>query len=215
LVDRIVVHKMKEANRSGTNAADHLRKRKATAEANIASQEKRITAGLLAAAGKFHLCEDVRNFVQQKNANVRQKEYERRLKTKNEYDTLCAQVQAVKDLNVPPDKWNQAQLRTMVKWYKRDGDDKMPSKKQDQLARYHATCSREDLPAPQLLDGPPPLNDNGDINDNAVSSTTENDGVMDPSHESDEEEVAAILLAAAFSHHQEVTAAVAAAATSV
>ncbi len=45
MVDRIVVHKMKEANHSGINAADHLRKRKATAEANIASQEKQITAG--------------------------------------------------------------------------------------------------------------------------------------------------------------------------
>jgi hypothetical protein len=63
---------MKEANHSGTNATDHLRKCKATTEANIASQEKRISAGLLVTAGKFQLCEDVRNFVQQKNANGRQ-----------------------------------------------------------------------------------------------------------------------------------------------
>ncbi len=105
--------------------------------------------------------------MQQKNANGRQKEYEKRLKTKNEYDTLCAQLQAVEDLNVPPHKWNQAQLRTMVKW----------------------------------LDGPPPLNDTGDINVNAVNSSTKNDGVMDPSHESNEEEVAAILLSASCSRH--------------
>ncbi len=72
--------------------------------------------------------------MQQKNANVRQTEYKKRLKTKNEYDTLCAQVQAVKDLNLPPDKWNQAQLRTIVKWCKKDGNEKLPSKKQDQLA---------------------------------------------------------------------------------
>ncbi len=51
------------------------------------------------------------------------------------------------------------------------------------------------------LDGPPPLNDIGDINVNAVNSSTENDGVMDPSHESNEEEVAAILLSAACSRH--------------
>ncbi len=71
--------------------------------------------------------------MQQKKANARQKEYEKRLKNKNEYDTLCAQVKVEKDLNLPPDKWNQAQLRTMAKLYKRDGDDKLPSKKQDKL----------------------------------------------------------------------------------
>jgi hypothetical protein len=45
----------------------------------------------------------------------------------------------------------------MVKWFKRDTDDKMPSKKEDLLQCYHATCMRQDLPALQLPDAPPPL----------------------------------------------------------
>jgi hypothetical protein len=28
----------------------------------------------------------------------------------------------------------------MVKWYKKDGDEKIPNKKQELIARYLATC---------------------------------------------------------------------------
>ncbi len=88
--------------------------------------------------------------------NAQHKEYTKKLKLKEEYDALHAKVQQVLGLNLPADKWNQAQLRTMVKWFKRDTDEKMPSKKEDLLQRYHATCMRQDLPAPQLPDAPPP-----------------------------------------------------------
>ncbi len=69
---------------------------------------------------------------------------------KNECDELLAKVQQVRGLNLPPDKWTQAQLRIMVKWLKRDGDEKLPSKKQDQLTRYYDTCHRKDLPALEI-----------------------------------------------------------------
>ena len=157
LVDKIILHKNQEGARSGSNAADQQKKRKATAEENLRAQDKRITAGLLAAAGKFQLSEEVRNYVQQKSANAQHKEYAKKLKLKDEYDALHAKVQQVLGLNLPADKWNQVQLRTMVKWFKRDTDDKMPSKKEDLLQHYHATCMRQDLPAPQLPDAPPPL----------------------------------------------------------
>jgi hypothetical protein len=52
----------------------------------------------------------------------------------------------------------------MLRWFKRDGDEKIPSKKQDQLARYLEICYREDLPPPDIplafrqnQDDPPPL----------------------------------------------------------
>ncbi len=44
----------------------------------------------------------------------------------------------------------------MVKWFKQDTDEKMPSKKEDLLQCYHATCMRQDLPTLQLPDAPPP-----------------------------------------------------------
>jgi hypothetical protein len=39
----------------------------------------------------------------------------------------------------------------MVRWFKRDGDEKMPSKKAEQLERYYATCQRGKLQAPEIL----------------------------------------------------------------
>jgi hypothetical protein len=63
LVEKIVIHKSKEAELTGSNAVERMRKRKATAEESICSHNKRITAGLLAAAGKFRLSVDVHNYV--------------------------------------------------------------------------------------------------------------------------------------------------------
>ena len=66
LVDKIFVYKTKEADNSGTNAVERMRKRKATAEQHIQSHDKRITAGLLAAAGRFQLGEEIRNYIQER-----------------------------------------------------------------------------------------------------------------------------------------------------
>jgi hypothetical protein len=52
---------------------------------------------------------------------------------KNKYDELLAKVEQVRGLNLPPDKWTQAQLKVMVRWLKRNGDEKISSRKQDQL----------------------------------------------------------------------------------
>ena len=123
------------------------------AQEKLCSQEKRISAGLLAAAGHYQLNDNVRDYVQQKAAAVKQKEYEKHLRKKDEYDVLFAQVQAIRLQNLPYNMWTQAHLRTMIKWFKRDGDEKLPSKKSEQITRYLATCHRGDLPAPMLPDG--------------------------------------------------------------
>jgi len=123
LGEKIFPHKNKVGACSRENAAENLRKHKAAAEDNLRAQNKRITAGLLAAASKFHLSKDVCNYVQQKTENAQQKEYVKKLKLKDEYDELHAKVEEIKRLNLPPDKWNTAQLRAMVKWYKRDSDE--------------------------------------------------------------------------------------------
>jgi hypothetical protein len=38
----------------------------------------------------------------------------------------------------------------LVKWYKREGDNKLPGKKQDLIARYLETCRRGNFP-PQFF----------------------------------------------------------------
>ncbi len=66
LVDKIFVYETKEANNSGTNAVERMRKRKATAEQHVQSHDNRITAGLLVAAGRFQLGEEIRNYIQER-----------------------------------------------------------------------------------------------------------------------------------------------------
>ena len=96
----------------------------------------------------------------------------------------------------------------MIKWFKRDGDEKLPSKKSEQITRYLATCHRGDLPAPMLPDGfaavvlPPLAENNAAVPDNAAP--------VPPVFETTEEEVARILLATANNRAEQVTAAVAA-----
>ncbi len=38
----------------------------------------------------------------------------------------------------------------MVWWFRRDGEEKMPSKKTEQLEWYYATCQRGELQAPEI-----------------------------------------------------------------
>jgi hypothetical protein len=109
--------------------------------------------------------------------------------------------------------------KNLLRWYRRDGDEKLPTKKQDQVARFYATSNREDLPAPQL---PPVLNQ---VNNNAPTNQINNDVAIgvpvassNMSYSNEEQELAA-LLATGFSYEQEVRAAevvaAAAAATAV
>jgi hypothetical protein len=101
----------------------------------------------------------------------------------------------------------------MVRWYKRDGNDKLPSKKQDQLARYNATCHQADMPPSQPLDDLPPLNTDTIID--TVDNGDDFDPVGNTIIESDDAEVARILLAAGNYHQCKVITAVDTAATSV
>jgi hypothetical protein len=94
--------------------------------------------------------EDIRDYVRERVHEKEHHEYSRQVQKTGSYDALHAKVQAIKYLNLPPECWNQTQLKIMIGWYKRDGDDKLPTKKQDQLARYYATCNRGDLEAPSL-----------------------------------------------------------------
>ncbi len=61
-------------------------------------------------------------------------------------------MQEIKGQNLTIEKLNQDQLKFMIRWYRRDGDDKVPTKKQDQITRYAATCSREDMQPPEPSD---------------------------------------------------------------
>jgi len=69
---------------------------------------------------------------------------------------LQVKVQAIKDKNLPPEKWTVSELNTMLQWYKSPSNTAMPSKKADKLARYYQICNRsKDPPEPEFLLLPP------------------------------------------------------------
>ncbi len=86
------------------------------------------------------------------------KKYQQVLKLKAKYDSILVEVKAVRvrALNKAPEQWSVGQLRSMVKWHKRDELDKaMPGKKTDLLTRYHETYNRGERTAPALPEAPP------------------------------------------------------------
>lgn len=153
LTNKIVLFRNREAARTGENATELLRQRKKTAQEAIA-QGRRLTAGLHVASGNFTIGAECMANLTAKIRKEEQKKYESMLKLKEEYDNLLAEVNTIKELNRAPEQWSVSQLRTMVKWYKRDEDNAMPGKKADLLSRYQETCSRGDRVAPPLPEAP-------------------------------------------------------------
>jgi len=100
LVDRIVLYKNQEAARNGVSAYEQRRKRKATAEERLKAHDKRISAGLLAAAGRFNLGSEVLDHVQQRLDATKEKEYSAYLRRKDEYDMVEAKGKGIRELNI-------------------------------------------------------------------------------------------------------------------
>jgi len=78
-------------------------------------------------------------------------------RTWGDYDALLNEVNQVRQADRHPEQWMVAQLKTMVKWYKHDGDDAIPAKKNDLLTKYHATSNRgAQIPPPMHVTSPLP-----------------------------------------------------------
>ena len=114
---------------------------------------------------------------------------------KKEYDELLAKVQQVRGLYIPPGKWTNSQLRIMVKWLQRDGDENIPLKKQDQLTRYYETCHRGDLPAPEIPQALQHVNENPPALQQppTTADDLQIDDLLDEGNEIDELELAQLL----------------------
>jgi hypothetical protein len=93
LIDRIVIHKNKEASTSGERALERMRKRKSTAEAKIVSKSSRMNAGLLESSGKFLLSRNVYGYVKEKADTQKQKKDQALMKKCDKYDLLFAKVE--------------------------------------------------------------------------------------------------------------------------
>jgi hypothetical protein len=105
---------------------------------------------LLASLGQFSLG---LNVLHQRTAKQieEEKHHQKALRAKDIYNVLQAKVQAIREKNLPPEKWTVSVLNTMMQWYKRPEDGAIPSKKVDKLARYHEIKGHGDPPMPQPI----------------------------------------------------------------
>jgi len=141
---------------------------------------------LIAAAGKFSLNEEVLAYVRQTKEQEEARVRQQQLRKKDIYDALEAKVKAIREKNLPPDKWSVADINTMLQWYKNPSDTAMPTKKADKLARYYQICMRGDPTGPELLQLPPPLPPSQGLN---VSTTNDDhERLLPDTSTSDQEE---------------------------
>jgi hypothetical protein len=133
LIDRIVLQSNKESSTSGTSVAEMLAKRQEKARQQLENHEKRCSAGLIAGAGMFKLNEEILGLAKKAREVQDAKAREKLLKAKDIYDSLLKKVEAIRQKNLPPEKWTSGELNTMLQWFKRPLDTAMPNKKSDKL----------------------------------------------------------------------------------
>ena len=98
-------------------------------------------------------------------------EQNKKQKLNQRFFELSQKVQAIRETGKEAGSYNVAELKTMVTWYKRDGDAPLPITRQNLLARYLETCCRGEKHSPYpirpldvvLVGGQELSRDEGDI----------------------------------------------------
>ena len=127
--------------RNGNDEAEHARKRKQTAQAAI-DKHKRMTAGLHFAVGNTCLGSPLFEHMLEIKRWHEIQEQNKEQKLNQRFFELSQKVQAIRETGKEAGSYNVAELKTVVTWYKRNGDAPLPITRQNLLARYLETCCR-------------------------------------------------------------------------
>jgi hypothetical protein len=140
LLSRIVEHEIRQRarNEALTNNAEEIRLNKVAAF----QEAKRLTAGVVFNGHGCHLDQTAFDRVRELNRSRELKEQERLDNQKTKHDKQAAKVAAIRAKQTTYEKWSTNELTTMVSWYKRPGDSKIPSTRAKLVARYLLTCNR-------------------------------------------------------------------------
>ena len=152
LVDSIVEVRNRHDARNGINLEENRRKRVQTALDAINSN-KRYTAGLHAASGRFLLGPQVLTNFREKKRQQELQESERQEKKIRDFFSLKNKVLTILALDKVHAQLNVTQLRTMVQWFKRAEDLPIPTTRQLLLSRLMETCDRSE-PQPPFPQAP-------------------------------------------------------------
>mgnify|MGYP000932824058 CR=1 FL=1 len=147
LTDSIVEHRNRESARNGVNATEQIRKRKATAQTAI-DNHKKLSSGLLFTSGTCRSGPEMIDKAIESKQITTNVQTAKELAAQKRYDALLHRVETVRASPKEKEAFNISDLRTLVLWYKHDGDGAIPNKRQELLERYVATCMRQELARP-------------------------------------------------------------------
>ncbi len=117
----------------------------------------RLTAGVVFNGYGCSLDEVILDKVKKANKMREEKESERMENQKTRHDKIAAKVVAIREKNSNYKKWSTNELTTMVSWYKRPGDSKIPTTRAKLIARYLLTCNRCEVDRSRLQPGEEPV----------------------------------------------------------
>ena len=105
---------------------------------------KKVTAGIAFHAGESELGAEVLKVVREHNkkhdeelAAKERKKHEKFLQLKEKVDTVRAKGN-------DPEKWSVKDLKDLCNWFKREGDDPIPTTRAALIKRYRLTCTRNE-----------------------------------------------------------------------
>ena len=102
-----------------------------------------MTAGLHFAVGNTCLGPPLFEYMLEiKCWNEIQEQYKEQKLNQRFFELSQKVLHTIRETGNEAGSYNVAELKTMVTWYKRDGDAPLPITRQNLLARYLETCSR-------------------------------------------------------------------------
>jgi hypothetical protein len=89
-----------------------------------------------------HLDETVFQKIREINESRERRDQERLDNQRTKNEKIAAKVAAIREKQTTYEQWTAQELTTMVSWFKRPGDSKIPSTRAKLVARYLMTCNR-------------------------------------------------------------------------
>jgi hypothetical protein len=140
LLTRIIDHEIHQHAREKllTNNEETIHQKKLQAF----QEATQLTASVVCNRYGCSLDEVILDKVEETTKMREEKEHERLQNQKTMHDKLAAKVDAIREKNSNDEDWSAKELTTMVSWYERPGDSKIPTTRAKLIARYLLACNR-------------------------------------------------------------------------
>jgi hypothetical protein len=93
----------------------------------------------------------VYGYVKRTEDKIIEKQRSEEKKKRKKYFRLLEKVQKIREKSSLPEKWNSSELTTMIQWYRRKGDSKIPTTVAERRQRYFDVCGCGDPHVPEVV----------------------------------------------------------------